>query len=42
MKIKTSIRAGIAYPPPVNRCVGIGGGGGGGGRIPPNPNVNPV
>lgn len=31
MKIKTNIRAGVAYPPPVSRCVGIGGGGGGGG-----------
>jgi hypothetical protein len=27
MKIKTNIRAGIAYPPPVSRCVGAGGGG---------------
>lgn len=25
MKIKTNIRAGIAYPPPVSRCVGAGG-----------------
>jgi len=23
MKIKTNVRAGIAYPPPVSRCVGI-------------------
>lgn len=30
MKIKTNVRAGIAYPPPVSRCVGVGGGGGGG------------
>lgn len=29
MKIKTNLRAGIAYPPPVSRCVGAGGGGGG-------------
>jgi hypothetical protein len=28
MKIKANIRAGIAYPPPVSRCVGAGGGGG--------------
>ncbi len=31
MKIKTNVRAGIAYPPPVSRCVGVGGGGGGDG-----------
>ena len=44
MKIKTNIRAGIAYPPPVSRCRGIGpgpippggGGGGGGGTIGDN------
>jgi hypothetical protein len=23
MKIKTNVRAGVAYPPPVSRCVGI-------------------
>lgn len=40
MKVKTNIRAGIAWPPPVSRCVGIGGGGGGGGN--PNPNPSPV
>lgn len=27
MKIKTNLRAGIIEPPPVSRCVGIGGGG---------------
>ena len=40
MKIKTNIRAGIAYPPPVSRCVGVGGGGGG---VPaPCPGCHPV
>lgn len=34
MKIKTNVRAGIASPPPVSRCVGAGGGGGGGGIRP--------
>ena len=29
MKIKTNLRAGFPYPPPVSRCVGVGGGGGG-------------
>lgn len=32
MKIKTNVRAGTLYIPPVSRCVGAGGGGGGGGR----------
>jgi hypothetical protein len=27
MKIKTNIRAGVSVPPPVSRCVGVGGGG---------------
>jgi len=31
MKIKTNVRAGYDYIPPVSRCVGAGGGGGGGG-----------
>ena len=35
MKIKTNVRAGIAYPPPVSRCVGVGGGGGGRGGVLP-------
>jgi hypothetical protein len=29
MKIKTNVRAGVLYIPPVSRCVGIGGSGGG-------------
>lgn len=28
MKIKTNVRAGELYIPPVSRCVGAGGGGG--------------
>lgn len=29
MKIKTNVRAGYDYIPPVSRCVGAGGGGSG-------------
>jgi hypothetical protein len=34
MKIKTNLRAGFPFPPPVSRCVGIGGG--------PIPNPYPI
>lgn len=27
MNIKTNVRAGMSYPPPVSRCVEVGGGG---------------